>query len=354
MIGQAIGRRIPATIRYAVPVRSINVDSTTKLGFPCTYSEDETKKILNTLNEQDVEELYKYNISKYRLKKIEGWRKKFGTFMSLEQVLELDGFGVTVLRKFYDSIVHGPKQDVVVAPKVKEIKFTTPLLTAPLAARLTSCVSLYIGLDYVTWARFKVRKDDSTALVGWNSYSIADRKLHLSELIRSVTDICQLVPEADVYVVENPPVAQASAMGSAAQTNINVQRSQLIGMLMLMLSNRPPAFAQQTEESGDAIGGNVFFLKQYLSARLFGIFVGSERVSAEDVVRSLMDRQLGPNEECLAEIQSRLDIPPGLRIVYEENDRAEREFLGQSLLLGLSFLRLCVFKCEDSLKLFRR
>ncbi|ETN63173.1 hypothetical protein AND_005120 [Anopheles darlingi] len=372
MIGQLIKRQVTTSNRYllcTIPCRSIKVDSTTKLGFPCTYSEEETKKILNTLNEQDVEELYKYNISKYRLKKIEGWRKKFGGFLSLEQVLELDGFGVTVLRKFYDSIVHGPKADAVVAPKVKEVKFTTPLLATQVAARVTSCVSLYVGLDYVTWARFKVTKDQPTALTGWNSYNISDRKLHLAELIRNVTHINQLIPEADVYVVENPPVAQATAMGSAVQTNINVQRSQLIGMLMLMLANRPTSFSQPHQQMGGdgetggqgaegelpSAGSNVFFLKQYLSARLFGIFVGNERVSAEEVVRSLMDRQIGPNEdESLQSVQSRLNIPVGLRIIYDENDRAEREFLGQSLLLGLTFLRLCVFKCEDSLKMFRR
>lgn len=62
MIVQLITRQVSTSPRYlfcTVPCRSIKVDSTTKLGFPCTYSEEETKKILNTLNEQDVEELYK-------------------------------------------------------------------------------------------------------------------------------------------------------------------------------------------------------------------------------------------------------------------------------------------------------
>ncbi|XP_053680493.1 uncharacterized protein LOC128731400 [Anopheles nili] len=353
MIGQLVRRQLFGRFGYFVHTRSINVDSSTRLGFPCAYSDEETKKILNTLNEQDVEELYKYNISKYRLKKIEGWRKKFGSFLSLEQVLELDGFGVTVLRKFYDSIVHGPKEDTVTATKAikKDVKFTTPLLTAQMIPKIGSCVSLYVGLDYVTWAYFKLEKERPTTLAGWNSYNISDRKLHLSELIRCVSQISRLIPEADVYVVENPPVAQASAMGSAVQTNINMQRSQLIGMLMLMLADRPSGPAQSTSDSTDS---NVFFLKQYLSARLFGIFVGNERVSSQDVIRSLMERQIGPNEDELESVQSRLSIPSGLRIIYEENDSTEREFLGQSLLLGLSFLRLCVFKCEDSLKMFRR
>lgn len=203
-----------------------------------------------------------------------------------------------------------------------------------------------MGLDFVTWAKFKVAKDQPTVLTGWSSFQISDRKLHVSELIHNVTQINQLIPEADVYIVENPAVAQMVAMGSAVQTNINVQKSQLIAMIMLMLANRVP-------ECPDIVP-SVYFLKQYTSARLFGIFVGNERVSADSVVRSLMERQIGPNEESVRHEQSKIDIPSGLKVVYEENDSAEREFLGQSMLLGLSFLRLCVFKCEDSLQVFRR
>lgn len=334
----------------AIVGRNFNVKSSSNLGFPCTYTEEETRKILDTINENDVEQLYKYNITKYRLKRIEGWRKKFGRFMSLDQVLELDGFGITVLRKFYDSIVHTPAASEELTQKVakKDIKFTTPVFPVNLVPKVQSCVSLYVGLDFVTWAKFKVVKDQPTVLTGWNSFQIVDRKLHVSELIRNVTQLNQLIPEADVYVVENPAVAQTVAMGSAVQTNINVQRSQLIAMIMLSLSSR-------SVEDPDIAGSNVFFFKQYASARLFGIFVGNERVSADSVVRSLMDRQVGPNEEAeIEQGQSKLSIPSGLKVVYEENDNAEREFLGQAVLLGLSFLRLCVFKCENSLKVFRR
>lgn len=330
--------------------RNFNVKSSTNLGFPCTYTEEETQKILDTINENDVEQLYKYNITKYRLKRIEGWRKKFGRFMSLDQVLELDGFGITVLRKFYDSIVHTPATSEELIQKVtkKDIKFTTPVFPANLIPKVQSCVSLYVGLDFVTWAKFKVIKDQPTVLTGWNSFQIVDRKLHVSELIRNVTQLNQLIPEADVYVVENPAVAQTVAMGSAVQTNINIQRSQLIAMIMLSLSSRPV-------EDPEIAGNNVFFFKQYTSARLFGIFVGNERVSADSVIRSLMERQVGPSEEPdIEQNQSKLTVPSGLKIIYEENGNAEREFLGQAVLLGFSFLRLSVFKCENSLKVFRR
>ncbi|XP_058461672.1 uncharacterized protein LOC131436781 [Malaya genurostris] len=334
---------------FPVSVRNFNVRSTTKLGFPCSYTEEETRKILNTLNEQNVEHLYKYDISKSRLKRIEVWRRKFGMFISLDQVLQLDGFGVTVLRKFYDSIVESPKDVNAVSSRVikKDAKCTIPVFSANLIPKVQNCVSLYIGLDFVTWAKFQITEDQPTTLIGWNSFDISDRKLHITDLIRTVNQMNQLIPEADVYVVENPAIAQTLTTGSALKTNINVQKSQLNAMIMLMLCNRPRDNIELTEN-------NIYFLKQFISARLFGIYVGNERVSSENVIRSLMERQVGLNEEDSMENRSKLIIPSGLKILYEENSDVKREFLGQSLLVGLSFLRLCVFECENSLSVLRR
>ncbi|XP_053687946.1 uncharacterized protein LOC128737348 [Sabethes cyaneus] len=335
------------TTRFSA-IRSFNVKNSMKLGFPCAYTDEETRKILNTLNEQDVEQLYKYDISKSRLKRIEIWRKKFGTFMSLEQVLELDGFGITVLRRFYDSIITSPKDNVMVPPKVakKDPTFTTPTFPGDLATKVQSCVSLYIGLDFVTWAKFHIANEKPTVLNGWNSFAIPDRKLHISDLIRMVNQINRLIPEGDVYVVENPAVAQTVVGGSALKTNINIQKSQLIAMIMLMLTSR-------TREN-IAITDNIFFLKQFTSARLFEIFVGTERVSCENVVRSLLECQVGLNEGALEQVQSKVIVPSGLKILYEEKHDAEREFLGQSLLLGLTFVRLCIVQCKNSLNILRK
>ncbi|XP_058834825.1 uncharacterized protein LOC131692016 [Topomyia yanbarensis] len=348
MYARLFSIKISKSLSSAVAVRHFNVKSTTKLGFPCSYTEEETRKILNTLNGQDVEQLYKYDISKSRLKRIDVWRRKFGTFISLDQVLELDGFGITVLRKFYDSIVESPK-DVNSTSKLikKDTKCTIPFFPTGLISKVSSCVSLYIGLDFVTWAKFQIDENQPTVLTGWNSFAISDRKLLVTDLIRIVTQINQLIPEADVYVVENPAVAQTVATGSALKTNISIQKSQLNAMVMLMLSNRPT-------EDPDLAYKNVYFLKQFISARLFGIYVGTERVSSETVVRSLMEHQVGLNENNLENIQSKLSIPSGLKVLYEEHYDAEREFLGQSLLLGLSFLRLCVFECENSLSVLRK
>lgn len=268
--------------------------------------------------------------------------------MSLDQVLELDGFGITVLRRFYDSIITSSKDHEEVSPKMmkKEPSFTTPIFPAGLATKVQNCVSLYVGLDFVTWAKFNISKDKPTTLTGWNSFAIPDRKLHISDLIHIVSQMNRLIPEGDVYVVENPAVAQAVVGGSALKTNINVQKSQIIAMIMLMLTSRSRENADITE--------NIFFLKQYISARLFGIYVGTERVSCENVVRSLLEHQVGLSEDSIEQIQSKLVVPSGLKILYEENHDVEREFLGQSLLVGLTFVRLCILECKDSVSALKK
>lgn len=341
--------RIYNRLRYTFNIiRGFNVKNSAKLGFPCTYTDEETRKILNVINEKDVEQLYKYDISKSRLKRIEVWRKKFGTFMTLDQVLQLDGFGITILRRFYDSIINSTKDCIEIAPKSikKDPTLTLPNFPVALTTKVESCVSLYVGLDFVTWAKFQIVKDKPTVLTGWNSFAIPDRKLHISDLIRIVSQINQLIPEADVYTVENPAVAQTVVGGSALKTNINVQKSQLVAMIMLMLKNRI--------KENTSFPENTYFFKQYISARLFGIYVGTERVSSENVVRSLFERQVGLNEDIMEQTQSKLFVPSGFKILYEESHDAEREFLGQSLLLGLSFLRLCVIECESSLNMLKR
>lgn len=349
MFGILYSRRIYSKFSHGFcAIRYFNVKSSAKLGFPCSYTDEETRKILNTLNEQDVEQLYKYDISKSRLKRIKTWRQKFGTFISLDQVLQLDGFGVTILRKFYDSIITTSRDNIDVSPKVvkKEPTFTTPIFPAGQASKVQSCVSLYVGLDFVTWAKFHIDKEKPTALTGWNSFAIPDRKLHISDLIRIVSQINQLIPVGDVYVVENPAVAQAIVGGSALKTNINIQKSQVIAMIMLMLATR-------ARENTD-LTNNIFFLKQFISARLFGIYVGTERVSCENVVRSIMESKVGSNEDTIEHIQSKLIVPSGLKVQYEENRDAEREFLGQSLLVGLTFVRLCILECENSINMLKK
>lgn len=48
---------------------------------------------------------------------------------------------------------------------------------------------------------------------------------------------------------------------------------------------------------------------------------------------------------------SELIVNPGLIAVYDKAERYQKEYMGQSLLLGMSFLRLMVLQCQMSIDL---
>lgn len=208
------------------------------------------------------------------------------------------------------------------------------------------------------------------------------------------------IPESDVYLLETPRIAMASPQGTPAQTNINVQLSQTIAMISLALAKRCGAINLPTEEVSSEIAANsskvlrttepdpkkslaseiptkqLLFLRQYLAARyvflllsfihriftderlfrrLFQTVVGKERVSSETIISGLMENRLEMfKPETNRFIGAQLKVNNEFKSIYESAARYEKEYLGQSLLMALAFIRLSVIQCPDSLAIIGR
>lgn len=74
----------------------------------------------------------RYSITKVRLKKLEQYRNRKGKFNNLETPLEVDGFGIKVLDKFYKSVLderdNKKPTEKVVKGKKRNLGFLTPPL----------------------------------------------------------------------------------------------------------------------------------------------------------------------------------------------------------------------------------
>lgn len=75
------------------------------LGFKNHYSAIENDKILNAINQRSLQDMRNFNISQLRLDRIIQRREKFGEFRSVEDLLEVEGFGIKILEKFCNSIL---------------------------------------------------------------------------------------------------------------------------------------------------------------------------------------------------------------------------------------------------------
>lgn len=314
---------------------------------------------------------YRFNITKNRLLKIEIWKRKHGKFTNITDILEVEGFGIKVLDNFCKSIINNNSENVeklIKAVTKKVPQFTIPPLYERNRTTIESCVSIHMGVSSVTWTRFLLHPDLPCEVTHWNHFDISEKKLHLSDFVQIVLYINSLLPEADVYILENPQMAQPSAPGSPIQVNINIQKSQLISMLSLILANRNhdnKFFNEQEfgleEESLEDVElkkiqpqQKVFFLKPFLSSRLFGLYIGNERVSTESVILDLLRVHYNIEDSVdssmdTTEIVSKVNVPIDLRSYYSQTENFRKEYLGQSLLMGLCFLRLCVLKCLDSI-----
>jgi len=348
------------------------------LGFQHNFSQSETEKILNTINRQTEAELCNFQISKQRIKKIEARKQKFGEFTSIEDILELDGFGVTVLEKFCASILaktDGGKDEETKTsaeedepnPKSMRQQFVSPKLSEIQRTSITSCVSFHIDLNAVAWTKLSLNFDESVneylRVEEWMRYEIGneDKKLSLSDLIQISLHLDRKIPEADVYIIEAAQTQQkAKQLGNPIQMNINVQKSQLLAILGTLMASR----ANQSAIEGDTtdqiqvydeaeMSSNLFFLKNFLASKLYKTLVGYERVSSEQVIEKLLRFNLSTDVKKKSSFET-LDAPQHLREYYRTSPRVDREFLGQSMLIGLTFMNLCVIKCPKSVAMLNK
>lgn len=241
-------------------------------------------------------------------------------------------------------------------PVSRNQQFTTPLLNSELRSRIQLFTAIHIGITSISWSQFQLIPNAPTSLTDWSFNTIPDKKMHISEFIQAVHEIIDRIPDSDAYVLETPRVAHQGPQGTPAMVNISVQMSQMAAMTALAMSKRQldqiPADTSN-ESLANQKPAPVLFLRQFLSSRLFHTVVGTERISSATVVGSMMQdaANVRYNQPRDRPIEGEIAINAKLQHLYATGDGHCKEYLGQSLLMGLSFLRLCILQCPHSLKL---
>lgn len=357
------------------------------------YTLTDAAKILRTVNAvQSAAGMLRYDITKARAQAIRSWCNKNGPIDTVDQLLEVDGFGVKNLDKFCASILRDHSDAsteisdsnrvdaeafnkahtaaVVETPSAnRQQQFTTPGLVDSLRHELRTCTAIHVGMSSIAWAQLQLNGDPVSSatvadrpaqLLDWSVRTLSStdnstKRLHVGELAQSVLDVIEQVPLADVYVLESPRIAQQGPPGSPATININVQTAQIIGMVSLAMAARArPAAPADGSSPCDkvAAAGRVLFLRQLLASRLFQTVVGLERINTANVMATLLDQSGCARNEALKRgmrLAGELDIDADLQLAYNTTEGYCKEYMGQVLLMGLAFVRLSVLHCPASL-----
>lgn len=251
----------------------------------------------------------------------------------MDDCLQLDGFGEKILNKFYDSILGGKLKTV----ERKMSSVVTPRIPEELKKQIQSCVAVNVCFNNISWSKIGIQDEKQLAVLDWQHFPIENKKYQLTELLEIALKISRLIPEADAYVMENPnrPPTMMSNI-NANKINVSVEKAQLNAMLGALLMNR------KTDDGAS----NLFFLKQFAAAKLFNTFVGNEKTSNKSVVLNLLGEDESSGWTDIASVlqMNRLQASQDVREHYLSSDNIEKEFIGQSLLVGLAFVKLALMK----------
>ncbi|KAH8364094.1 hypothetical protein KR084_002511 [Drosophila pseudotakahashii] len=323
------------------------------------YSEAERLKILQTINENGTNEMISYDITKARATKLHNWKVRHGPLQELSDILYVEGFGLKAATKFFKSLLAPVGSGSVGEDAEKKQKaarvapFITPSMDDGQRQRIASAVGVRIGVTSVSWARLEIGSSDAPCLLThWQHHELNDKKLHLSELSRRCLYVSHQIQQADCYVLESPQMAQASSNpGSIDQQNVNIQKAQVAAIMSYSLMARSDADENKAN--------NLFYMRRFLSARLFNHLVGTERVSSKDTIMAMMrthynvEHQI-PGTESPQSLRQQVHFPADLRLIFSQQERYQRELLGQAFLLSLAFTRLVLLQDPQSIALVSR
>lgn len=313
-----------------------------------------------------------------------------GLLSNLNDIFLIEGFGLKIADKFYQSLLQDPTKAAMELGKVKSVR-TAPFITPPIEAkvqkRIQSCVSVRIGVNSITWARLELSpmaSNQPCQLTHWQHHEISEKKLHINELIQRCLYVNHLIPSANCYLFENPQMAQVSNNPSSVdQQNINIQKAQVTAIMGFALASRPSELEEMLEGGEEQKNSNesegklsrslVFYVRRFLTARLFNHLVGTERVSSESTVVNMMRTYYNINEkedflpleneiyqqseaeqpntssESHMSFRDNVQFPMELREMFSKAPPYHREFLSQALLLNLAFIRLVLFQDAESI-----
>ncbi|XP_075162136.1 uncharacterized protein LOC142234828 [Haematobia irritans] len=345
------------------------------------YSKEDGERILKLINNSNAKDLLGYDITKGRANKLLAWRMRNGLLSNLSDIFMIEGFGLKATEKFYQSLLQDPKPVDVELGKSNRMRtapFITPSLEPEKHNKINSCVSLRIGVNSITWSKLKLAPcgtNQPCELTHWQHHDISEKKLHIHELIQRCLYVNHQIPNADCYLFENPQMAQVSNNpGSVDQQNINIQKSQVTAIMGYALAARNSQLEEiqntNRNENGVQRHSLVFYVRRFLTARLFNHLVGTERVSSEDTILNMMrtyynmnemedvvlpndgdEKARNDDETTIEKISFRgnVQFPMNLRQMFSNAPRYHREYLGQALLLNLTFVRLVLLQDAESI-----
>lgn len=210
---------------------------------------------------------------------------------------------------------------------------------------INSFTSIYQDATGVTCTQFSPIQgewDNGVVIETWNHHRVDTiGAKHVFQLCDQLSQVVDKLPASDIYIMDDHIKLQhfRKAVTPKRLAEI-VQMSQQFAILVTLLHNR-----KNRRDLMESTQSNVFSMNYSTVARFYDLFVGREPISSENIIRNILLHTNKCPEESLDSLP--IELNDDLKKIYLKSYRVEREYLGKSMLMGLTFIRLGLLKTTN-------
>lgn len=225
--------------------------------------------------------------------------------------------------RIYKKASTGKAIRLVLEPKLN--KFTS----------IQSFTSIYQEADGIAIARFSANGwTNEVKIDAWTHYKTATFGVrNLYQICEQLTVIVDQLPPSDIYIIDDHIKAQYFRKSvTSKKLNEIVQVNQQCAILVALLHKK------RISNKND--GPNIFFMGYGAVGQLFNLLVGKEPISTQSTIKSILR-----GDFCSDTVEPfNIDVSEEIKRAYHKTYPVERECLGRSMLIGLTFIRLKILK----------
>ncbi|XP_043673847.1 transcription elongation factor, mitochondrial-like isoform X2 [Vespula pensylvanica] len=304
-----------------------------ELDYNCAHN----NYILKILNDKRIDYFKRYKIPESHANKLHLHREQYGSYKSLEDILEIQDMTKEILDAFIHSIIND-KQYKNLQSFRRSIIF--PSADIP-REQISTVLGIYVGTNIISWTLLESKEN----ILEWKYENFLEvpKSDYTFELFNLAWKLMLKIPTADAYVMDETNF-NCTLLKSVKQVKVFLQREKLKAMILAFLSQKN--LLQGTSMTNDneisSLTKNIYLLKYEKVVKLFNLHIGYEVMSSGRVINKLLYEEDCTNDEEKHPVG--VYIQKDIMHSYNNEINYIKDQMNWSLLIALTFLQLGVLE----------
>lgn len=235
----------------------------------------------------------------------------------------------------YASTFRTSEDDVQKTRKRSNIRFSSePRLSIRQLKSIDTFVSIHLNANTLTWTKFRVDRNDGQStitVINWDCKEMGCDRNQLWHLLTELQVLIENIPKCDAYIIEAvPSISYHKKLPPKKMNELSIL-GKCISIIAATLVTRNRSISYVSDP-------NVLFMRLDVMGKYYNLFVGNETVSVYNVVKEIMFDERSGTTDCAE--KSDITIEQEIRNSFKNSSRIEREYLGKTMLIGITFFRL--------------